>query len=536
MQDVAPRSSNVSTETTLRDYFRIVFRHKWIVIASVLAVTITVACGLKLQTPVYTASVKMLVSSEKETQAPYSRELGDGRGEANVTQSEIVKSAPVVERAVRSVHLDKRPLDAEKAYASSLRQKMIIRQTSQMMENLKPLSTQRQNDILFRRAVDTLQQNLSVDPIRGTNLLLVSVKDFDPLVAATMANVISRSYVIFDLEQQLAESATKYGELHPTVTLLKGHIDDMTKTLNGVPLNNIEALGPATVKIISQAAIPIRPNGRSKKIIFLFSVVLSVILGTGLSFVFEYLDPTVRSPQDLGHTTNIPLIATIPQQYNAKRVLLNPDGDNHVTYMEAYHELACQIRFFVTDKGMKTFIFTAPDIGEGTTTVVSNLGLCLAKDFKKKVLIIDAHYHQAGLHKNFDNSLSPGLAELLSGKVTFAQVSREISSNLWIITAGDSQSGSENYLDAKKMVDIIAQAKKDFEIVLIDTADLRNYRDTFAMGTLADGLILVVSEGKTRRPAIVAAIAPLKENNFNILGAVLNRRTFALPKFIYERV
>jgi capsular exopolysaccharide synthesis family protein len=537
MEESTPRSAFSNTEVTLRDYLRIIFRHKWIVIMSILAVSATVAFGLKLQTAVYTASVKMLVSSEKQTQAPYSREIaGGGRSEVNITQSVIVKSAPVVERAVKAVHLDKRPIDAEKDYASGLRRKIIERQTLQFNDSIQKFSTEQKDYIFFRRAVDTLQQNLTVEPVRGTNLLLVSVQDFDPLVAATLANVVSRSYVIFDLEQQLAESATKYGDLHPTVSLLKGHIEGMNKTLNGQPLENIDAIGPATVKIISQASIPTRPDGKNKKLVFVLAAFLSVILGVGLSFIFEYLDPTVRSPQDLGNITKIPLIATIPQQRNSRKVLLNAVGKYPPPYMDAYHELACQIRFFVGQKGLKTFLFTAPDVGEGTTTVVSNLGLCLAKDFKKKVLIIDAHYHKAGLHKNFDQTPGPGLSEALSGSATFAQVCREIEPNLWILTAGDAQAKSENYLDTKKMADLIAQAKKDFEIVLIDTADLRNYRDTFAMGNLADGLILVVSEGKTRRPAIMAATAPLKESNFNILGTVLNRRTYALPKFVYERV
>jgi len=536
MDDITPRSANINTAMTLRDYARVIFRHKWVVLVSILAVTITVAVGLKLQTRVYTASVKMLVSSEKQTQAPYSRELIDSRSDANITQSEIVKSAPVVERAVKAIHLDKRPLDYEKPYASALRQKVVEREAADMKELIKDFKPEQQSYVLFRRAVDTLQHNLTVEPVRGTNLLMVSVQDFDPVVAATLANVVSRSYVIFDLEQQLAESATKYGDLHPTVTLLKNHIEQMNKTLTGQPLENIDAIGPATVKIISQASIPTQPDGRSKKLIFLLAIFLSVVLGVALSFIFEYLDPTVRSAMDLVAATNVPLIATIPEQSNTKKVMISMEGKNQAYYMGAYHELACQIRHFVNQKGLKSFIFTAPDVGEGTTTVVSNLGLCLAHDFKKKTLIIDAHYHQAGLHKNFENAPGPGLSDLLSGKAGFSQVCREVAPNLSILTAGDEQSNADNYLDNKKMADIISQAKKDFEVVLIDTADLRNYRDTFSMGNLADGLVLVVSEGKTRRPAIAAVTAPLKEGKFNIIGAVLNRRTFALPKFLYERV
>ncbi|MCB9772164.1 MAG: lipopolysaccharide biosynthesis protein [Candidatus Omnitrophica bacterium] len=533
MENLSPRPLN--DELTLRDYLRIIFRHKWIVVVSILTVSAVVAFALKMQTPAYVASVKMLVSAVKETQAPNSRDI-TARSEANVTQSEIVKSTPVLERAVRAVHLDKRPLDNEKSYASPLRRNKIESEVKKINERLNKMSAAQKEYVLFRRAVDTLQRNLTVEPIRGTNLLLVSVSDFDPLVAATLANVVSRSYVIFDLEQQLAESATKYGDLHPTVTLLKGHVDQMTKTLNGEPLNNIEAIGPATVKIISQASIPTRPEGRSKKIIFALAGFLSLILGIGLAFVFEYLDPTVRSPLDLGKLVQVPLLGVIPREFRRKKILDDDEKTSSVSYMSAYHELACQIRYFVNQKGLKVFLFTAPDVGEGNTSVVSNLGVCLANDFKKKVLIIDAHYHQAGVHKNFDNSVSPGLVDVLSGTIALSQACKEVVSNLWILAAGDKQVDHGSLLDSQRMADMIAEARKDFEIIFIDSADLRNYRDTVSMGHFADGIILVVSEAKTRRPAVVAALGPLQSNNFNIVGTVLNRRTFALPKFIYDRV
>ncbi len=534
MEDYSPRSY---TQLTLRDYWRVIFRHKWIVAVSILVVTTCVYFGLQLQTPTYVASVKMLVSSIKETQAPYSRDLaGYGQNEAAITQSEIVKSMPVVERAVKAVHLDKRPLDNEKLYASALRQKMIVAESQAFSERLKTLSSEQQDYILFRRAVDFLHMRLRVEPLRSTNILMISVEDFDPVVAAALANVVSRSYVIFDLEQQLAESATKYGDLHPTVTLLKGHLEKMTKTLSGEPLDNIEAIGPATVKIISQAAIPTKPEGRSKKIIFALAAFLSVVLGIVLAFIFEYLDPTVRSPLDLNTILQTPLLAAIPRQFSKKKRILNDKNVASPAYIRAYHELACQIRFFVTQKKMKVFLFTAPDAAEGTTTVVSNLAMCLAKDFKKRVLVIDAHYHQPTIHTNFSVAVAPGLIEVLARKIVLSQACSEIAPNFWMVPAGDLAIDPESLLDSPKMADIIDEAKNTFDVVLIDCADLRHYRDAVSLGQFSDGVIVVVSEGKTRRPAIVAVIAPLKENNFNIIGTVLNRRTFALPKFVYDRV
>ena len=109
-------------ETTFRDYLRILFRHKAIIMTAFITVMLTVYIGLQLKTPMYEASVKILISGKKETQAPYYRDItGYQSQEIVLTQSEIVKSDPVIERAVKILRLDKRPLDYEKHFCTPLK-------------------------------------------------------------------------------------------------------------------------------------------------------------------------------------------------------------------------------------------------------------------------------------------------------------------------------------------------------------------------------------------------------------------------------
>ena len=96
---------------TLRDYMRVLFRQKSVTIVTFFTVMATVAAGLMFKTPVYEAQVKMLISAEKQLSSPYYRELLGQRVEVALTQSEIVKSNPVIERAVRVLGLFRRPLD-----------------------------------------------------------------------------------------------------------------------------------------------------------------------------------------------------------------------------------------------------------------------------------------------------------------------------------------------------------------------------------------------------------------------------------------
>jgi len=104
---------------TLRDYLRVLFRHKAVIITSIITVTATVIVGLIFKTPVYQAQVKMLISAEKQVESPYYREiLSDRSLQLALTQSEIVKSNAVIGLAVRALGLYNRPLDYEKNFSS----------------------------------------------------------------------------------------------------------------------------------------------------------------------------------------------------------------------------------------------------------------------------------------------------------------------------------------------------------------------------------------------------------------------------------
>ena len=127
-----------------------------------------------------------------------------------------------------------------------------------------------------------------------TNLFTISVSDFNPVAAAIIANVVSRSYVIFDLEQQMSELQLQYGDKHPIVMQLRDNINKMIQNLSGEPLPAVDAIGPASVKIIEQAQVPLYPTGTSKRIVIFFALIMSLFFGVMLAFGFEYVDQKLK--------------------------------------------------------------------------------------------------------------------------------------------------------------------------------------------------------------------------------------------------
>ncbi|RKY68004.1 MAG: lipopolysaccharide biosynthesis protein [Candidatus Latescibacterota bacterium] len=525
-----------SVQLTLRDYFRVLFRQKAVIITAFITVILTVFVGLKLRTPVYEARVKLLISAEKQVEAPYYRDLlGTRYTELVLTQSEIVKSRPVIERVVKTLGLNHRPLDYEKKFASPLKSR-IIDFKLKYFNPLKKAKTKEQREfILFQMAFEDLKRNINVEPIRDTDVFIISVRDYSPVGAAILANVVSRSYLIFDLEQQLAELELKYGEKHPTVLQLRDNIEKMKESLNGKLLSDIEAIGPASVKIVEQATIPLKPIGPSDTTILILAFFMSIFLGVMLAFVFEFLDQTFKSPQEIETVLGLTFLGGVPKK-KAKEGMFIKDSKKQTPYTKSYQILSDQVYLVMRDRNLKSLLFASVLPAEGTSSIVANMGVSLAEGSGHRVLVIDANLRNPSMHKIFNLKETPGLAQVLEGKVSFDKMICEVAPDLDVLPAGRTDFNPLTLLDSHNMGRIIKEARDKYEVVLVDSPNLRSFKDGAVISSYSDGIILVISEGRSRKQVVKSAISSLGEKKGSIMGVILNRRKFVIPRVIYERV
>ncbi|UJS17748.1 MAG: lipopolysaccharide biosynthesis protein [Candidatus Jettenia sp.] len=582
--------------STLRDYLRIIFGHKTVIINTLVIIMISVLIGQELKTPVYQAQVKMLVSAEKQFESPYYRVL---EGYQHMTQNEIVFSNPVIERAVKVLKLHERPSDYELNYCSAFKA-WLIHVKDKYLVNLKPnwlanlqqkkleskhISPEQERAYAFRMNVENLKTTITVEPIKDTNIFTIGATDFDPVAAATIANVVSRSYIIFDLEQQLAQLQLQYEKKHPIIVQLRNEIDKMTRNLAGDTLPDLEAIGPATVKVIEQAQVPLRPIGISKRITMVIALFMGLFVGVMLTFGLEYIDHTLKSPLDVETFLNVPILGSLPRKGFKDKKLIK-DKRRTTPLAHFYQNLSDQVQILMKEKNVRSILITASSPSDGSTTIIANLGNFLSNKAGHKVLIIDANLKTPAMHKIFKISDSPGLIDIMEGRSTFEKAAYPVSHNLTVLSAGkafnnsntvvnseaseDIVTGYANVLEGKvplnnkknkqispkltvlpatrstfssiaaldsyKMLDVINVVKEQYDIVLVDYANLKNVKDVYVLSSYLDGVALVVSEGKTRRHVIKALLSPLEQKKANFLGVILNNRSFAIPKLLYERL
>lgn len=526
-------------DQTLRDYLRAPFKYQSTIFIFVCVVLTTVYLGLQFKTPVYQAQVKMLITGEQQGAAIYYKDLETrNQKELNLTRSEIVRSYPVIKLAVDALELYKQPTDYEEQFASPVKKIWIQYKDKKLKKFLAGLTSRERKNYLYRRAIEKLRKNLEVIPIDGTKMFIVRVTDFDQQMVAKKANVISRSYIVVDLQQQMQELQLKYGYDHPTVRQISDSILKIKIGLNGKLMPGLTAVGPATVKIIEQALPSLLSVGQSRTQRLLTALFISLFIGIILSYILDSMDQTIKSSQELESLLHFPVIGTIPRKRFFERRFFQPKHANRrrSKYQQSFRRIADRIGVSVSQDKTQSIIFTAPDTGEGTTTAVVNLGYYLAQHVGLKVLLIEINSYPPCFHRIFKAKKSMTLSQVLTTDPQGLNALDANSANLKVLPFGKPNQNAMTLLRSNTMQQVLKNAKNKFDVVLIDCPSLRDFDETLILMPYVDALVLLVSEHKTRRQVIKSLVSRLDNNNSKILGTILNNQQFVIPEYFYERL
>ncbi len=187
--------------------------------------------------------------------------------------------------------------------------------------------------------------------------------------------------------------------------------------------------------------------------------------------------------------------------------------------------------------------FTSSDFGEGVSTIVSKLAITLSKSCGGKVLIVDANFAIPSIHEIFGVSLSPGLGEfLINGGESDVPIQPSPINNLYILSAGDIIGNPTSKFDSPMFFELLHKWKSQFKFVLFDTSPMQcdmkqcDMNSSVRLASLVDGTILVIASEFVRREVAQNIKQRLVNSDVNILGVVLNKTKYYIPKFIYNRL
>jgi capsular exopolysaccharide synthesis family protein len=190
---------------------------------------------------------------------------------------------------------------------------------------------------------------------------------------------------------------------------------------------------------------------------------------------------------------------------------------------EAYRRLRTNLLYALVDSPPKVIMVTSPGSAEGKSTVCANLGVVLAQD-GKKVLIMDCDLRRPMMHEIFGLGSTGGLVDAVMGELSLQEASQEPleDSDLKVLTVGDLPPNPAEFVNSRRFSEFLATIQAEFDYVLVDSSPTGLVADPLILATQFDGVLLTIDARKTRRGDVRRAMRALTTVGAQVLGTVMN--------------
>jgi tyrosine-protein kinase Etk/Wzc len=301
-----------------------------------------------------------------------------------------------------------------------------------------------------------------------------------------------------------------------------------------------EASEVENIRVVDPALAPQKPVKPRKTFNALLGVIIGLLGGVGLAFFREYLDNSVRTPEEAERQIGLPvygsvyLMAAQPVEALAASEP-NPYAPFLVTHQspmmaESYKSLRTNIDFMRADQKLLLLTSVAP--GEGKSLTVANMAIMFSVT-GLKVLVIDADFRKPAQHTIFGLSRKPGLSDILAGKAAWPSTLQATRfEGLRLLPSGSSTPSSTELLVGQKLERIFAELREAFDLVLLDSPPV-GFTDVAILGAKADRLFFVIEAGRTSVRDVNAAKQALAHSKAPIAGLILNKLSGEEARYHY---
>jgi non-specific protein-tyrosine kinase len=499
----------------LRQYASIIWKWLWLIILGTLVAGVTAFVVSRRMTPVYEASATLLIQQADNPSLTYSDILGSER--LARTYAELLTKQAILDTAAERLGLEE--VDEDAVSVQSVRDTQLIElkaehinpQLAAEIANTIPAVFIERNEAMQLNRFSESKESLARELSRLQADTEAAQARIDAIgVPATAAEEAELARLQMGLTQYRSSYAT----------LLSSY--EATRLAEARTMDN--------VVVVQEAGVPEEPVRPRTMLNTLLAAVVGAMLAVGTALLIEYLDDTLKCPEDVARVLGLSTLGAIAHMRMDGRA--NRTEEQLVTALtpkspisEAFRTLRTNIQFSSVDKPIRRLLVTSPSPTDGKSITAANLATVMAQA-GQSVVLVDGDLRRPVLHKIFKLPNAAG--------VTSAMLARSNPSadgcllptqveNLQLLTSGPLPPNPSELLGSQRMSKLIEDLEQEADMLIFDSPPTLVVTDAAVLAKQVDGVLLVIDARTTREEVARRAMEELAKVGAPVLGVVLNK-------------
>lgn len=511
----------------LRQIIRIVWKWLWMIALATVIAGLASFIASNAAVPLYVTRTTIMIGRSIQNPDPNSADLWTGQQLA-LTYIQLVKREPIMKAALESIGL-------QIPWQSIANQ---VNATAIAQTQLVEITVVDSNPFRAKSIADAVANQLVLQSPASKSGLTMEQTVFAENQINDLQNKITSAYIDIEklrLQRDAATSSRQIQDLSNQISIMENKITDWQKTYSQLILS-IKGGDANALSIVEEASVPTTPFSPNIPMNVATAAFIGFILSIGGAFLIEFLDDTIRSPEDIERITPLPILGTITMiegdDYQDKLIsLIQPRSP----ISEAFRVLRTNMRFSAIDKPLRSVMLTSPGPGEGKSVTLANLAVATAQA-GLKVIIVDTDLRRPVQHRLFNLPNRHGLTDAILhpalGVDEFLQNTG--IENIRILTTGPLPPNPSELLASERLQEVIVALMHSADFVFFDSPPSLILADAAILATRVDGVILVSDYGSTHLKEVKNSVVDLQRGHANLIGLVINRLPVKGNRYYYH--